>query len=143
MRIGAVRPTVRVIVCGGLDYGIHDYHPSEERALLQKRRRDWIDANLDRLNIERGPFAIVSTEPTTGAPAIAGTWAKEHNIAYHLAHGNSAKFGTVAPRMRRTSMLNSIAPDLVIAFPGGDETLDMVTKARARGIEVIEIGDVE
>ncbi len=30
-------------------------------------------------------------------------------------------------------------PDLVIAFPGGKGTADMVRKARAAGVEVIEV----
>lgn len=38
-------------------------------------------------------------------------------------------------------MLKEGKPDLVIAFPGGNGTKDMVTKARKAGIEVIEVND--
>jgi predicted Rossmann-fold nucleotide-binding protein len=30
-------------------------------------------------------------------------------------------------------------PDLVVAFPGGSGTADMVSRARGAGIEVIEV----
>jgi hypothetical protein len=36
-------------------------------------------------------------------------------------------------------MLDEGKPDLVVAFPGGRGTADMVSVARAKGIEVIVI----
>jgi hypothetical protein len=36
-------------------------------------------------------------------------------------------------------MLDEGKPDLVIAFPGGRGTADMVKKARRAGVEVVEI----
>jgi UDP-N-acetylmuramoylalanine-D-glutamate ligase len=35
-------------------------------------------------------------------------------------------------------MLEREKPDLVVAFPGGRGTADMVAKARAAGVEVLE-----
>jgi len=40
---------------------------------------------------------------------------------------------------RNQQMLDEGKPDLVIAFPGGKGTLDMVTRARKAGIKVIEV----
>jgi hypothetical protein len=37
-------------------------------------------------------------------------------------------------------MIDQGRPDLVVAFPGGRGTADMVRRARAAGISVIEIG---
>jgi hypothetical protein len=37
-------------------------------------------------------------------------------------------------------MIAEARPDLVVAFPGGAGTADMVKQARAARIEVIEIG---
>ena len=37
-------------------------------------------------------------------------------------------------------MIGEALPELVIAFPGGDGTADMVERAKAAGIEIIEAG---
>lgn len=36
-------------------------------------------------------------------------------------------------------MLSEGKPSLVVAFPGGEGTADMVRKARAAGVEVVEV----
>ena len=38
-------------------------------------------------------------------------------------------------------MLDERRPDLVVAFPGGRGTADMVGRARSAGIEVIDFGE--
>jgi hypothetical protein len=40
--------------------------------------------------------------------------------------------------IRNQQMLDEGKPDLVLAFPGGSGTLDMVTRARKAGVIVIE-----
>lgn len=122
-----MKATLRVIVCGSL------YYP--DKALVWE--------HLSRLNEQRGPFALLCSEPVTGVAELARSWAKENDVPSHNAFGNPDKFGAAADRIRRTHMIASVQPNLVIAFPGGPETTDLVTKARAAGIEVIEIGAVE
>lgn len=46
--------------------------------------------------------------------------------------------GKAAGPIRNRRMLLEGMPDLVVAFPGGRGTADMVRRARAAGIEVVE-----
>ena len=48
--------------------------------------------------------------------------------------------GKAAGMIRNQRMLDEGRPDLVVAFPGGRGTADMVRRARKAGVEVIEIG---
>ena len=41
--------------------------------------------------------------------------------------------------IRNAEMLADFKPDTVIAFPGGRGTADMVRKAKAAGVRVIEV----
>ena len=49
------------------------------------------------------------------------------------------KYGYKAGPLRNTQMLVEGKPTLVIAFPGGSGTADMVRQARQAGVEVREI----
>jgi hypothetical protein len=48
--------------------------------------------------------------------------------------------GRKAGPIRNQRMLDEHAPDLVVAFPGGRGTADMVRRARKSGVEVAKIG---
>lgn len=39
-------------------------------------------------------------------------------------------------------MLSEGRPDLVVAFPGGKGTADMVRRARAAGVETVALGEM-
>lgn len=52
---------------------------------------------------------------------------------------NWLKYGRMAGAMRNQQMLDEEEVDLVVAFPGGKGTADMVRRARAAGIEVREV----
>jgi hypothetical protein len=47
--------------------------------------------------------------------------------------------GRKAGPIRNQRMLDEGKPDLVIAFPGGRGTADMVRRAREAGVEVVEL----
>jgi hypothetical protein len=49
-------------------------------------------------------------------------------------------YGKQAGRLRNTKMLAESKPDFVLAFPGGNGTADMVSKAKAAGVTVIRVG---
>ncbi len=49
------------------------------------------------------------------------------------------KFGKGAGPIRNQQMIDEGKPDLVVAFPGGTGTADMVKRAKKHGIEVIEV----
>lgn len=112
----------RVLVCGGRDY--------RDRARVFKV--------LDRLHAERD-FRVVIHGMASGADHEAEVWAGVRHVALHRFAAQWAKYGKAAGPMRNQRMINEGRPDLVVAFPGGSGTADCVARARAAGIEVVEI----
>jgi hypothetical protein len=113
---------MRVIVCGGRDYG------------------DWFHLRdtLDTLHAERR-FDHVITGAAPGADTLADTWARSKAISVSRYYALWRTYGPAAGPMRNQKMLDEGRPDLVVAFPGGRGTADMVNRARAAHLAVIEI----
>ena len=77
--------------------------------------------------------------PYGGADILAEDWAKSREVPYY---GMPARFklsGRRAGPDRNARMLKT-NPDLVLAFPGGTGTADMMGKADDAGILVVEVG---
>jgi len=70
---------------------------------------------------------------------MANAWAVDHNLAIRSFPADWEKDGLAAGPMRNQRMLDEGKPDLVIAFPGGRGTADMVQRAKAAHVRVIEI----
>lgn len=113
---------MRVLVCGGRDYRDHDK----------------VNAVLDKLHSEAGIFTVIQGG-AKGADRLADIWAGMNNVLRVQFDADWENHGTFAGPMRNARMLAEGEPDLVIAFPGGRGTADMVKKARRAGVEVIEI----
>lgn len=112
---------MRVLVCGGRDY--HD-----------KAR---VFVVLDKLHAEVGIDRIIEGG-AKGADTWAAQWGGSRGIL-ETYHADWENHGSFAGPMRNTRMLNEGRPDLVIAFPGGRGTANMVKQARKSGVQVIEI----
>lgn len=54
-------------------------------------------------------------------------------------HANGKPYNVIAGFARNQQMLDEEEVKLVVAFPGGHGTADMVAKARKAGVEVIEV----
>jgi YspA, cpYpsA-related SLOG family len=74
-----------------------------------------------------------------GADALAADWAESQGIDVWAMPADWERNGRIAGPLRNQQMLDDAKPALVIAFPGGSGTRDMVRRAKAAGIEVIEI----
>ena len=111
---------MRILVCGGRNFNDHD---------LFGRTVDPYTPVV-RLIIHGG---------ATGADEMAHNWADWYDIPeqYHVA--NWSEYGKAAGPIRNQAMIDEGKPDLVLAFPGGRGTADMVRRARAAGIKVEEI----
>lgn len=70
-----------------------------------------------------------------GADHFAKAWAEERGIPFRTFHANWRMYGRAAGAIRNAQMLAEGKPDLVVAFPGGPGTADMVRRA---GINVME-----
>jgi hypothetical protein len=76
-----------------------------------------------------------------GADKLAGQWARRHNITENFYKANWVAHGRKAGPIRNQYMLEKEKPDLVVAFPGGRGTKDMVKRAREGGYKVYEVGE--
>lgn len=113
---------MRVLVCGGRDYN----------------DRDHIHNTLCELHETRGPFSVVIHGCATGADDEAMIWAQMMNLKHAPFRADWHTHGKSAGPLRNQQMIDQGKPAIVIAFPGGRGTADMVKRARLAGIEVIE-----
>jgi predicted polyphosphate/ATP-dependent NAD kinase len=110
----------RVLVTGGRDY--------QDRATVYRV--------LDELHASRCIECLIEGG-ATGADTLAREWAKAHLAPENRIRedANWKKHGRAAGPIRNAEMLRH-NPSLVIAFPGGKGTADMVAKARRAKVEV-------
>lgn len=111
---------MRVLVCGGRDYR------DEVRVFKE----------LDQIK----PSDLIEGG-ASGADTLAYRWAKRNLDADHR-HTYDAdwdRHGKAAGAIRNQRMLDEGKPDLVLAFPGGRGTADMVRRAKRAGVKVVEI----
>lgn len=114
---------MRVLVCGGRDF-------SDETAVINA---------LFRLEEEHGDFTEVVHGGARGADILAGKFARLRRASEIIFRANWKRDGKAAGPLRNQRMLNETKPSLVIAFPGGRGTADMVRRSRAAGVTVIEV----
>lgn len=118
---------MRVLVCGGRNYA----------------DRDKMDRVLRLVDRAKGPIRALIHGAAKGADRLAAKWAEDTGLAEFgevLAFpADWNKHGVAAGPRRNQEMLDVGKPDLVIAFPGGRGTADMVRRALAAGIEVQRI----
>ena len=115
---------LRVLVCGGRNY--------TERARVYDL--------LSRINDKHG-IAIVIHGGASGADYFADEWAALLNIARHRFPAQWDKHGKAAGPIRNQAMLDKGRPDIVLAFPGGSGTANMIEKATNAGIKVMRVSN--
>lgn len=111
-----------VVVCGGRDYS--------DRARVYQI----LDAAILRLGL-----ATVLQGGATGADALAKEWARERNVPIREFLADWTREGLKAGPLRNQRMLDQGRPEVVIAFPGGAGTADMVRRATQAGVRVVRI----
>lgn len=126
---------MRVLVTGGRKYN------------------DWLHLSevMNYLHI-RLCFRVVIHGRATGTDTMVGRWAKRHdieveeypadwkNISHPDARPQHNQYGwydSKAGTRRNQQMIDEGRPDLVVSFPGGSGTADMVRRAAEAGIRVI------
>lgn len=125
----------KILVCGGRDFS--DYNK--------------LSHILDALCLERGwttppstdgnwlPDVIVISGKARGADTLAIDWAAVNWCEVWEYPADWQRCGKSAGYIRNKQMLQEGKPTLVVAFPGGRGTANMVTIAEQEGIEVIKI----
>lgn len=111
---------MRVLVCGGRNFN----------------DRETVRRALDALHAQH-PISVIIEGGASGADRLAFQWASEGNRCGTETHAAEwTVFGRRAGPIRNQKMIDVGKPDMVVAFPGGRGTEDMVTRARAQGISV-------
>ncbi|RWO57146.1 MAG: DUF2493 domain-containing protein [Mesorhizobium sp.] len=131
---------LRVLVCGGRDFS--------DGMKMHFALQDLWD--------ERGPFAVIIHGNARGADAEAKEWALEKGIKHapfiaawedltapgaviRYIKATGKPYNANAGPQRNQRMIDDGKPDIVVAFPGGKGTRDMIDRARRAGLEVIEV----
>lgn len=101
------------LVCGGRDF----------------RDEKLMNDAMYQMATTRGFPRLIVHGGAKGADALAGKLASELDIPVKVYPADWHKDGKAAGPIRNSRMLKEEQPDLVVAFPGGRGTADMVAKA--------------
>jgi hypothetical protein len=93
---------------------------------------------LDELHRRLG-FTFVAEGGANGADTTAFWWRKSRGVPGDTWKADWKQHGKSAGPIRNQLMLFESKAELVIAFPGGTGTADMVKKAKTAGVDVIEV----
>ena len=92
---------------------------------------------LDMLHAKE-PITFVIEGGAIGADTIAREWAISRKIRYITYHAQWKKYGRAAGHRRNQEMVD-LNPDLVITFPGGKGTEDLVNRAKIKKLKIIRV----
>ncbi len=111
---------MKVLVCGGR------YYTDKEKMWPLLYQLVWCNTDL------------IIHGGAKGADSLAGEWARAAGIQEVICPANWDTHGRSAGHRRNKAML-WLKPDIVLAFPGGLGTANMIKQAKEAGIEVREI----
>ena len=114
---------LRILVCGGRSF--------VDQALFDT----WMDVWLQAIGAEA---ILIIHGGARGADQMADVWAKQHEVTCEVYPADWDAYGKSAGPIRNQQMLER-GPDIVLAFPGGKGTADMVSRARKAGVMVAEM----
>lgn len=118
---------MKVLVCGGRDFNDHGF----------------LEHALNEINKEVGGISFIINGSCEGADRLSSRWAGDHGIHYAEMPALWRYNGKSAGPKRNKAMLECIDLDLIVAFPGGKGTEDMVKLGYANDIEVIDLRDAQ
>lgn len=107
------------IICGGRDYN----------------NVNFVNETLDKL-YQEGKFTEIFVGGAKGADTLAKHWAQKCNVPFKEFMADWQTHGRAAGPIRNKQMLDA-GGNILVAFPGGTGTSNMIAQAKARGIEVI------
>lgn len=129
---------MRVLVCGGRMFGRPYPDGSADDILRASRDVLHLNDTLNRLDAET-PITWIIEGDAPGADRLAGGWASARGLNLLVYPADWRSYGRAAGPIRNKQMLDEGKPDLVVAFPGGAGTANMVKQAKAAGVKVIEV----
>lgn len=125
---------MRILVCGGREFDDYWTVKNILGKVIMDFRAD--DTSTKIILIEGG---------AKGADFLAKVYFLEGirhgdcNWSVESYPADWKKYGSRAGPIRNQQMLDEGKPDLVVAFPGGSGTKDMIARAKKSGVEVLEV----
>ncbi len=113
----------RILVCGGRDFD----------------NKEFVFDRLDMLDGKFDGIDVVINGGAKGADTLAAKWAKSRGIAVVTFEAKWKTYGKSAGSIRNALMLTDGKPDVVVAFPGGKGTINMIRQAKKKGITIIMV----
>lgn len=114
---------MRLLVCGGRKY----------------KNANWVDRVLNRALHKYGDSLVLIHGGAPGADTLAGEWADRSSVPCVVVPAPWKGMGKKAGPVRNAWMLKLTAPDLIVAFPGGDGTANMIEQATGAGVNIYKI----
>lgn len=109
---------MKAIICGGRTYSDLEY----------------LETSLDHC-LKWWKLSVIITGGAKGADTLANQWATKRGLRVCVLFADWDKYGKAAGMIRNKLMLEE-KPDVVIAFPGGTGTENMITISRQAGVPV-------
>lgn len=141
---------LRILVCGGRKYAmVWDWALSGW--IVDEDERNEFDRILETAciqGIKRGDKVGIIHGNAKGADTHASTFVRDRRWTSPLLHGKVfeipypadwGRYKKAAGHIRNREMLIDGAPDIVLSFPGGSGTANMVKISREAGIDVYEM----
>ena len=113
----------RILICGGRKYADMDKVNS-----VMEQVRPYLD-----------PLFCIIQGGAAGADRLGVAWAFFEGCPMIEMRANWDKYQNAAGNIRNRWMIDYAMPDLVIAFPGGPGTANMIKQARDAKIDVFEV----
>lgn len=114
---------LRVMVCGG-----------------EVDQPETVFRALDRIANKHGVVCLV-TGHRPGVETAALHWATRRRVpvaGYPITPGEHRTLGVVAEALRNARMFSEGLPDLLVSYPGDEESADRIERARERGILIYD-----
>lgn len=118
---------MKAIVCGGRKFDNYDF----------------LEHALNEISNEVGGITLIANGACEGADKQSSEWAKRHGIHFVEVPALWDYHGKAAGPKRNRAMIEIIDPDIVVAFPGGFGTADMVERGRKHGLDVIDLRNAD
>lgn len=122
---------MRILVCGGRNY--------TNRKILEEILSDYW---YSRSHEQQNEFVLIHGD-ARGADRLARDWCLR--TCYEWCHApfpaDWNKYGRSAGPIRNKQMLDEGKPSVVLAFPGGKGTANMIKLAIEAGVEVIQVDE--
>lgn len=103
--------------------------------------RDFADAGMVRDVLGSLAISELIEGGARGADTLARQYARSRGVPVTTFRAEWRLFGPKAGLLRNQRMLDEGRPELVVAFPGGRGTADMVERARRAGVQVWDYRD--